>query len=219
MPYNFTKPLTVNGMNNLLALLLAAGYQGPAIVQHDSLLYNTDGSVPAYLYFTDSNIYLPGVRQVETCVVVGNITTAGNSIWTITGAGLSGSPVTVNVNLELGWLSSRIAQAALNAINSNVACAAFADWSVNGANLICTKKVVAANDGTLNIAYADDTSNGLTDDASSNDTTAGALYTTEGMPILVDAPSNEFIIPKGADLSTTWIYSVSSISVKAVIIS
>jgi predicted secreted protein len=54
--------------------------------------------------------------------------------------------------------------------------------------VIVTRLVAAANDGTLNLEYADNTSGGLTDDATSNDTTAGAVLATVAQVVSVGGP-------------------------------
>jgi predicted secreted protein len=59
----------------------------------------------------------------------------------------------------------------------------------NGVNIVITRKVAAANDATLNLAYADDTSGGITDDASSNNTTAGVALATIAQVQSIGGPS------------------------------
>lgn len=58
MGYNITKPLVVanaSGLVSLLSLLIAAGYQGPSIVQVTGYLQNMDAAIDCYIHFTSSN--------------------------------------------------------------------------------------------------------------------------------------------------------------------
>lgn len=217
---NYTGALTVNGTANLLTLLKTAGYDGPAIIR-EGRLYNPSTTVTAYLHLTDSSINAPGTRQVETAVIAGTITQAGNATLTLTAAGMTGSPISISVALTVGMTAAECCRAFVNALSSNAIIADFFDISHDGVNLILTKKTTAANDATLNLAYADDTSAGLTDDATSNNTTAGALATTSGFPILsattVDDLPGIYELPRGTDLSTTWLYTASSIPITAAI--
>lgn len=214
MGFNFTNNITVNGQTNLLAAIIAAGgYQGGAIVEKEGQIYNPSATVPAYLYFTDSKTNGPGVRQVESTPIVGTITLAGNAAFTITAAGMTNSPKAVSVPVTLGMTPTQVCQAAANSLNSDIDVSAFFDVSFNGTTIILTKKTTAANDATMNIAYTNGTCTGLTPDATSDDTTAGALYTTQGLPIFTAAPSSSFVLEKGTDLSTTWLYTASSISI------
>lgn len=119
-----------------------------------------------------------GTSQVETSVIVGTITGTGNATVTTTDAILAGSPldtVVALVNLDLPSESAAKMATAMNLVS------ALTDVFVitsTGANLILTRILAAANDGTLNIAYTNTTCTGLTPDATSNDTTAGAALTT-----------------------------------------
>lgn len=114
-----------------------------------------------------------GVAQVETAQIVGTITTAGNATFTVTSAIVTGSPVAVSVAVALNDTAAIVAGKAATALNANAAISEHFTATTSTADLILTAKKAAANDGTLNIAFADDTSDGLTDDASSNNTTAG----------------------------------------------
>lgn len=221
MGFNYTGQLTNNGTNNLLSLLTTAGYNGDAIVHREAVLTNPSTTVTAYIHFTDRNANAPGVKQVETCVVVGTITTAGNATLTLTAAGMTGSPIALTVALALGDTADDIAIKFATAMDSNVNVNAFGTTSFDAqGNLVWTARVPAANDATMNIAYADDTSVGLTDDASSNNTTAGSLATTTGIPILTGSasvPSSVYTFPKGTDLSTIWVNTASSIALNAAV--
>lgn len=221
MGSNYTGSLTVNGMNNFLALLKTAGYNGPAIVQNEAILYNISTTVPAYVHETDSNVNVPGTKQVETLTCAGTVTVAGNAKAVVTSATMTGSPLTIAVPVTVGMVAKDIRTAAINALSSNPITAAFFDFTHDFKTiLVATVKTIAANDGTLDLTISDDTSTGVTT-ASSANTTAGALATTSGLPVVTDAtlaPSNTFFFLKGTDLSSTWIDTASSIPLKVAVV-
>jgi hypothetical protein len=131
-------------------------------------------------YLSLAGIPASGVLQVETAVVVGTITTAGNATLTVTAAGMSGSPKDVVVALALNDDATAIATKFRAALALDADVAAFFTVSGSDANVVLTARASAANDATMNIAYADTTSDGLTDDATSNNTTAGVYGTYRG---------------------------------------
>lgn len=210
--YNITKSLTCNGTNNLLTLL--TGYNGPAVIQGGATLYNADAAVEAYLHLTDSSVNVPGTKQVETLACAGTVTVAGNGKVVVTGATLTGSPVTVTFAVTVGMTANDIRQAAINALSTNAVVGAFFTFTHNQkASLIATVTTVAANDGTLDLTISNDTSTGVSTVSSSN-TTAGALATTSGMSFGPASPSTVMGLDKGTDLSTIWIHTASSIAIK-----
>lgn len=117
------------------------------------------------------------VLQIETAVVVGTIEAAGvgDATFTITGSDINASPKAVTVAVANDDTAEQVAAKAVIAINNDADVSLRYLASSNGANLVLTRKVVAANDATLNIAYTNDTCLGLTPDATSNDTLAGSL--------------------------------------------
>ena len=123
--------------------------------------------------FTKAGVPTTGVQQVTTAVIVGTVSTAGNATVTVTGAGITGSPVAVSVALALNDTTTQSAAKMAGALNLNAAIAAMYTASSNAANLLLTAVKCAANDATLNIAYTNDTCAGLTPDATSDATTAG----------------------------------------------
>lgn len=55
----FTKPLTVNGSQNLRTLLVAAGYTGNPLARQLKL-YNSSGSVTMYVHYLPDGTNPPG---------------------------------------------------------------------------------------------------------------------------------------------------------------
>lgn len=114
-----------------------------------------------------------GIQQVETAVVAITVVTAGDANFILTADGMTGSPITTVVALANGDSADTVATKAAAAMNLDSDITDMFQVVANGPNIIITRLVAAANDATLNLAYADDTSSGLTDDATSNNTTAG----------------------------------------------
>ena len=148
-----------------------------------------------------------GVRQVETAVIAGTITTAGNATVTVTGAGITGSPVAISVALALNDTATLAAAKMAVALNANAAVAALYVATSSTTDLILTAIKSAANDATLNIAYIDDTCVGLTADASSNNSTAGVRGDFRGADMLayaLDTTNNAIYQNTGTRSSPTW---------------
>jgi hypothetical protein len=135
---------------------------------------------------TGSTAWVAGAAQVETATAAGTITVSGNATVIVTAAGMTGSPKTITVAVVSGDTATLWAAKARTALAADAAVAAM--FTVSGATtaIILTRKplatfttedgplnVYAANDGTLNMALADDTSTGITEAASSANTTAG----------------------------------------------
>ena len=114
-----------------------------------------------------------GIQQVETAVVVVTVVTVGNANFILTADGMTGDPITTVVALANGDSADTVATKAAAAMNLDANITAMFKVVANGPNIVITRLIAAANDGTLNLEYADVTSGGLTDDATSNDTTAG----------------------------------------------
>lgn len=126
------------------------------------------------LTFTDQR----GVAQVETATVVAasGATSAGNLPVTVTAAGLTGSPLTIQVALADDTTDDTAAEVATKiraALNGNAAITAMFTVGGSSADVSLTKKTAEANDSTLNIAWTGVL--GITAVTSSTNTTAGVL--------------------------------------------
>jgi len=167
----------VAGINGKVKIT-GTNYAGKVI--SEELTANGTTAVDGALAFkTVSKIDLPlqvhtPVAQVETATVVGTITTAGNASVTVTSA-LFEADEEITVAVALNDNASAIAGKMRTALAANANISAH--FAVSGATdkIILTAKVPAANDTTLNIAIANDTSAGITDAASSANTTAGVV--------------------------------------------
>ena len=137
---------------------------------------------------TVTNIHLPAqthtpVYQVETATAVGTITTAGNASVVVTAAGMTGSPKTISVAVELGDDADAIAAAIRAALEEDADVTAMFAVSGEDASIVLTRLSYAANDATLNIAIDNDTCAGITTAATSADTTAGVAQDTVSVGI------------------------------------
>lgn len=148
-----------------------------------------------------------GVAQVETAVIVGTITGAGNATFTITSGLVTGSPLAVTVPVLVDDTPSIVAGKAAVVLNATAAVSAHFVASANAENLILTARKSATNDATLNIAYTNDTCTGLTPDATSDDTTAGVKGDYRGADYrttLVDTTNQNIYMNTGNEFVPTW---------------
>jgi hypothetical protein len=117
--------------------------------------------------------------QITTAVVVGTIEAAGagHAALIVTSALVAGNTVTMSVAVANNDTASIVATKfrAAMALEAEITD----HYTIGGTdvNVSLTAKVAAANDATLNIAYADDDCAGLTDDATSNATHSGSAKT------------------------------------------
>lgn len=151
-----------------------------------------------------STAWTAGTAQVETTTIVaGSGTTSdGNLALVLTTAGMTGSPLTINVPLTTAThtTAALIAQACVDTINANATASAIWTATRSTADIILTRKpsttytvggvsvpVYPANDATANLAIP--TARGVTGDATSTDTTAGVA--SAGCYVVGDAQDFE----------------------------
>jgi hypothetical protein len=120
-----------------------------------------------------------GRKQITTQTVIGTVATGGSMILTVTAAGLTGSPLAISFNVDSGDIPSAVAAKAAAALSGNAAVAAMFEVDNIGSDFALTRLVEAANDGTLNLAIANDTATGVTPDGTSTATQTG-LATSVG---------------------------------------
>jgi hypothetical protein len=115
------------------------------------------------------------VAQVETATAAGTITGDGNAAVIVTAVGMTGTPKTIDVAVVSGDTPAVWAGKVRTALAADGAVTAL--YAVGGTTtaIKLTRKVPAANDGTLNISLDNGTCTGITTAASSANTTAGAL--------------------------------------------
>jgi len=153
-------------------------------------------------YTAGSTTWVAGNAQVETATAAGTITTAGNATAIVTSAGMSGSPLTVTLAVALDDTATLWAAKARTALAANATVAARFSVGGTGTAITLTRlplatytvpggtlDIFAANDATLNVALADATSAGITEAATSADTTAGVA--SDGCKVY-DGDSKDF---------------------------
>lgn len=131
-------------------------------------------------------------KQVETAVVAGTVTLTGNATVTVTAYGMTNSPKAISVAVTNGDSASTVAGLVRTALAFDVNVAALFLVSGAGANVVLTKHIAAANDGTLNIATANDTCTGLTAAPTSTNTTAGTGL-TNGYCTIAELKASEIL--------------------------
>lgn len=114
-----------------------------------------------------------GTRQVETATVAGTVTGSGDATVIVTASGMSGTPLSTSVAVLENDTADTVAQKIRTALAlvANIT----AKFAVGGSGpyVVLTRLIAAANDATLNISVANDSCTGLTDDTTSDATTAG----------------------------------------------
>lgn len=111
-------------------------------------------------------------KQVETATVVATVTGAGDAAVTVTSALFDAAAVLAVPVVEDDGASD-VAAAIRAALEADPVVSEHFDVSGEGAEVVLTAKVAAANDDTLNIAIATGTATGITEAATSADTTPG----------------------------------------------
>ena len=126
------------------------------------------------------------VQQVETATAAGTVTGTGNATVTVTAAGLTGSPLAVSVAVIDTDTATIVGGKIRTALAANTDIAAM--FTISGAttDIILTRlpetiytvgtetiNMAYADDATLNVAIANDTSTGITAAPTSANTTAG----------------------------------------------
>lgn len=149
--------------------------------------------------------YVAGTAQVETATVVAaaGATSDGDLVVTVTAAGLVGSPLAINVPLTTAENTAALVAAEIRSVlGATTAVTDLFTVSGTGADVVLTRNVPVANDGTLNVAIA--AGLGVDAAASSANTTAGVarVFATEGSKYdqLVDG---SFLYTAIADVTTT----------------
>ena len=148
-----------------------------------------------------------GVLQVETATVVGTITLAGDAKFTVTAALLTGSPKDYTVPVALNDTAAQVAGKARTVLAADSDLTDFYTVGGTSADVKLTTLQSAANDGTLNIAFTNDTCTGLTPDATSTHTTAGVKGDYKGVvrgDTVVDTTNHTIYENTGDETRPVW---------------
>ena len=157
-----------------------------------------------------------GTSQTEYAVLATDaaaITGAGNGAFTVTHAGLAGSPLATDVGLLVGDTPTNCATKAAVGLNAVGAISTHGVMYSVGINLYYRIEPAAANDATLNIAYADNGSAGLTDDAGSENGVAGVVLAEIAQVTNIGGPGLGLDIEDVTthDQATSWEETVATI--------
>lgn len=134
----------------------------------------------------------------------------GNASVTVTGAGISGSPVVVPVAVVAGDTAATWAEKVRTALAANSAISSLYTVGGSTTSISLTRTVPAANDATLNIALANDTCTGINAAATSTNTTAGVAPGTGNASVIItsaDVEGSPLTIPVAVtqgDTAATW---------------
>lgn len=124
-----------------------------------------------------------GVLQVETATVVGAVgaSGAGFAQVVVTAANMLHSPKTLNVAVTNSDSASTVAGKMRTALAADSDVSEYFTVSGASAQIILTRRAMAANDATLNVSIANGTCTGLTAAPTSSNTTAGVAVTVNGL--------------------------------------
>ena len=122
------------------------------------------------------------------CDTADGITGAGNGAFTVTAVGLAGSPLATDVALVIDDLPADVSRKAAIGLNAVPAIAAFMVFYTAGNLLYCRLIEAAADDATVEIAYADNGCAGLTDDATGTPGATGVAEVTVAQVTNIGGP-------------------------------
>lgn len=176
--YNAVTP--GSGGNSITVALVNPGTPSASLgvsVSSNAISVNlaTDAGTPQVETAIGAGAVSSDVAQVETATAAGAVSTSGNATVTVTAAGMTNSPKDISVAVLEFDDAETIATKIRAALTADVDVAAFFDVSGATDQIILTSLAAAANDSTMNIAIADDTSVGVTTAATSVNTTAGLI--------------------------------------------
>lgn len=128
--------------------------------------------------------------QVEIATVAIDTAAAGTINVIVTAAGMTGNPKTVAVPvLATDTTSDAIAAKVRTALNADADINSFFTVGGTGAAIILTAKTIATNDTNMNINLSKNGTTIITDAASSNNATLGALAVAEVNTITINDPA------------------------------
>lgn len=111
---------------------------------------------------------MTAVQQQERTQIIGAIVNPGDATVTVTKSGMAGSPLAITVAVVALDTASIVAGKMAAAMNLDAAFSAVCHAYAISDYLYVLVLTAAANDDTMNIAYANGTCTGLTDDATSD---------------------------------------------------
>ncbi|MCU0778092.1 MAG: autotransporter-associated beta strand repeat-containing protein [Akkermansiaceae bacterium] len=157
---------------------------------------------------------LAPLAQVETATAAGTASAAGNVNVTVTGAGITGSPLTIPVAVLNGDTADAWAAKVRAALSSESAITDLYSVGGTASQIVLTRLIYTLNDASLNIALANGApSPGITAAATSGNTVTGGSSTVRNLIL----KGGTLINQTGADLSISGItITVSGITTTVV---
>jgi hypothetical protein len=146
--------------------------------------------------------FVTGISSAESTPTATGSSPGSVSV-TVTANGLVPNPETVNVPVATGDTAADVANKIRTALNGDAVITARFMVSGAGADVVLTRLVVEPNDATLNIATANGTASGLTDQPTSVDTKMGGTATGDDISGTVDVASAYNLV--GVDTGLTGI--------------
>ncbi len=151
---------------------------------------------------------LAPLAQVETATAAGTASAAGNVNVTVTGAGITGSPLTIPVAVLNGDTADAWAAKVRAALSSESAITDLYSVGGTASQIVLTRLIYTLNDASLNIALANGApSPGITAAATSGNTVTGGSSTVRNLIL----KGGTLINQTGADLSISGITITVSI--------
>lgn len=211
------------GAGNAAVIVTAAGMTGSpktvaVAVANDDTAAQVAGKIRTALaadadvgdagtgFFTVSG---SGAEVILTAkVAAADDATINISIDNDTCAGLTAAPTSRRSAAGIaGDAAATVAGRIREALAAHAVIGVFFAVSGSGADIVLTRARSAANDATLNLAYGDGTTSGLTPDATSANTTAGVLGTYRGAPagqVLADTTNGNLYVNTGDENRPVW---------------
>ena len=165
----------LTGVNNDLRFeSKLAGTDGDALMIEYLNTASPDQALEVQVSGTTISVILglgAGTKQVETMTIVGTTTLPGFIQVTIQSA--AGGSFAKNIGVNSGQNAAAVALVIRDAYLADEDFLVHFDIAASGDDVVITAKVAAADDATMNGAYTNGSSAGLTADATSTNTTAG----------------------------------------------
>jgi autotransporter-associated beta strand protein len=149
----------------------------PSSVQNLRPTYNLEGGILTTSEIKPGTLAtaLAPLAQIETATAAGAISTAGNVNVTVTGTGITGSPLVIPVAVTLSDSAATWAGKVRTALSGTPAITSLYNVSGTTSSIVLTRITTGVNDGTLNIALANGTSAGVTAAPTSANTNANVI--------------------------------------------
>ncbi len=187
---DFPRTVTIKGnVAGIVGNVVVTGTNVAGTTIEDTITLNGSAEVEGVEAFASvDQVDLPAqthapAYQIETATAAGTITSSGDAQVIVTAAGMTGNPKTLAVAVLENDTAAQWAEKIRTALTDDAAITAMFTVGGADASIILTRKVYAADDGTLNVALADGTCVGITAAPASANTQAGVPVDTVSVGI------------------------------------